>query len=54
MRFNFSSPLDMGRVTSKYIRTGYENGECKTRPHRPIAMPSCNNISFVTALYLVE
>jgi len=33
MRFNFSSPLGMGRVTSMYMRIGYEDGEGKTRPH---------------------
>jgi len=40
MRFNFSSPLDMGRVTGKYVRIGYGDGEGKTcPPPRPIAMP---------------
>ncbi|KEH23265.1 hypothetical protein MTR_7g072625 [Medicago truncatula] len=38
MEFNFSSPLGMGRVASKYMRVGDEDGEGKTRP-RPIAMP---------------
>jgi len=33
MRFNFSSPLGMSRITGKDMRIGYENGECKTRPH---------------------
>jgi len=33
MGFNFSSSLDMGRVTGKYIRIGYGDEECKTRPH---------------------
>ena len=43
-RSNFSSLLDMGRVTSKYCGVGYGDGEGKTRPHpRPIAMP--NSIS---------
>jgi len=38
MGFTFSSPLDMGRVTSKYMRIGYGDGECKTRPH-PAPLP---------------
>jgi len=33
IRFNFSSPLGMGRVTGKYMRIGYGDGEGKTRPH---------------------
>jgi len=33
MKFNFSSPLSMGKVTDKYIRIEYEDGEYKTRPH---------------------
>jgi len=33
MRFHFLSPLDMGRVTGKYIGIGDEDGEGKTRPH---------------------
>ena len=36
MEFNFSSPLGMG--TSKYMRIGYEDGECKTRLH-PAPLP---------------
>jgi len=40
MRFTFSSPLGMGRVTSKYMGEGDGDGEDKTHPHpRPIAMP---------------
>jgi len=35
MGFNFSSPLDMGRVMGKYMRIGYENWKCKTRPTPP-------------------
>jgi len=31
MRFNFSSPLGMGRETVKYMGVG--DGEGKTRPH---------------------
>ncbi|KEH25821.1 transmembrane protein, putative [Medicago truncatula] len=38
MRFNFSSPLGMGRVTGKYMRIGYGDGEGKTRPH-PAPLP---------------
>jgi len=33
MRFTFSSPLGMGRVTGKYMIIGYGDGKCKTRPH---------------------
>jgi len=33
MEFNFLSPLGMGRVTGKYMRIEYGNGECKTHPH---------------------
>jgi len=33
MRFNFSSSLGTGRVMNKYMRIGYEDEECKTRPH---------------------
>jgi len=38
MGFNFSSLLGMGRVTGKYMRIGYWDGECKTRPH-PTPLP---------------
>jgi len=38
MGFTFSSPLGMGRVTGKYMRIGYGDGECKTRPH-PAPLP---------------
>jgi len=38
MRFTFSSPLGMGRVMGKYMRIGYGDGECKTRPH-PAPLP---------------
>jgi len=43
MRFNFSSPLDMGRVTGKYMRIGYGDGECQTRPH-PAPLPCLNEV----------
>jgi len=33
MRFNFSSPLNLGRVTGKYMGVGDGDGEGKTRPH---------------------
>ena len=33
MRFDFASPLSMGRVTDKYVRVGYGNGEGKICPH---------------------
>jgi len=39
MRFNFSPPLGMGRVTGKYMKIECGDGEGKTRPH-PIAMPN--------------
>jgi len=32
MRFNFSTLFDMGKVTSKYMGVGYEDGEGKIRP----------------------
>jgi len=38
MGFNFSFPLDMDRVTDKYMKIGYRDGECKTRPH-PTPLP---------------
>ena len=38
MEFNFSSPLDMGVVTGKYMRIGYKDGKCKTHPH-PVPLP---------------
>ena len=41
MRFDFLSPLDMGRVAGKYMVVGYGNGEGKTCPPRPIVMPNC-------------
>ena len=41
MWFNFSSSLGMGRVTGKYMRIRYEDGECKTRPH-PAPLPCLN------------
>jgi len=33
MRFDFTSTLGMGRVTGKYLRVGYGDGEGETRPH---------------------
>ena len=33
MRFNFSSPLGKSKVPGKYMRIGYEDEKCKTRPH---------------------
>jgi len=33
MKFNSSSPFDMGRVMSIYMRVGDGDGEGKTRPH---------------------
>lgn len=39
MRFNFSSLLSMRRVTGKYLRLWYENGEVKILPH--LAPLSC-------------
>jgi len=33
MRFNFSSPLDIYKVTDKYIKIGYKDREGKTHPH---------------------
>ena len=33
MRFNFSSPFGMSRVTGKYMRVRDGDGEGKTRPH---------------------
>ena len=51
--FNFSSPLGMGRVTGKYIRIGYGDGECKTRPH-PAPMPCLvSTTSFLEGLWLI-
>jgi len=38
MGFTFSSPLGMSWVTGKYMRIGYGDGECKTRPH-PAPLP---------------
>jgi len=38
MRFNFSSPLGVGRVTSKYMGIGDGDEEGKTRPH-PAPLP---------------
>jgi len=38
MGFNFSSPLGMGRVTSKYMIIGYRDGEYKIHPH-PAPLP---------------
>jgi len=38
MRFTFSSLLGMSRVTDKYMRIKYGDGECKTR-HHPALLP---------------
>jgi len=46
MRFNFSSLLDMSRVTGKYIRIGYGDGEGKTRPH-PAPLPCLTSTIFI-------
>jgi len=42
MEFNFSSPLDMDKITGKYMRIRYGDVTCKTRPH-PIVMPTCTS-----------
>jgi len=54
MRFDFSSPLRIGRVTGKYMRVEYGNGEGKTRPHP--AMPNLFFIFFERAMpsYIIE
>jgi len=44
MGFNFSSPLGMGRITGKYMRIGYGDGECKTRPH-PAPLPCLGGVA---------
>jgi len=46
MRFNFSSPLGMGRVTGKYVRIEYGDREGKTRSH-PAPLP-CLMVGMVT------
>jgi len=33
MRFDFSSPLEIGRVTGMYMRIWYANEEGKTHPY---------------------
>ena len=38
MRFNFSSPLNIGRVTDKYMGVNDEDGNDNTRPH-PTPLP---------------
>jgi len=38
MRFDFSSPMGIGRVTGNYMRIGYGDREGKTRPH-PASLP---------------
>jgi len=45
MRFNFSSQLDMGRVTGKYMRIGDGDGEGKTHPH-PVSL-SCVKLKYL-------
>jgi len=45
MGFSFLSPLDIGRVTGKYMRIGYGDGECKTRPH-PAPLPCLPKLNF--------
>jgi len=52
MRFNFSSPLDMVRVTCKYMRIGYGDGECKTCPH-PAPLP-CLSQDRLNSLALIS
>jgi len=39
MRFDFSSPLIMDRVTSIYMGVGYGDGKIKLVSTPPIAMP---------------
>jgi len=43
MRFDFSSSLGMSRVTSKYVRVGYGDGEGK--PHSNPTLLSCRLIN---------
>jgi len=43
MRFNFSSPLSMGRVTGKYLRIGYGDGEGKTHDGASYIFSDQNN-----------
>ena len=47
MRFDFSSPLGMARVTGKYMEVGY-GGKVKLAPTTPIAIPRWKrlNVSF--------
>lgn len=46
MRFDFSFPLNMGRVNGKYLRVGYGDEKGDTRPHH--APLSC----LVTHIYI--
>jgi len=51
MMFDFSSPLGMGRVTGKYMRVWYENGEDKTCLH-PAPLPCLKTIGYKLIRYL--
>jgi len=51
MRFDFSFPLSIGRVTCKYMRVGYGDEEGKTRPH-PTPLSCLNETHYLTTLHL--
>jgi len=50
MGFNFSSMLGMGRVTGKYVRIGYGDGEGKTRLPPPLPCLAARVIPFAQVL----
>jgi len=43
IRFDFSFPLGMGKITGKYMRLGYGGREGKTCPH-PAPLPCLREI----------
>jgi len=49
MRFDFSSPLGMGRVTYKYMGEEYGDMEDKIHPH-PCPLPCIKNIINLNSL----
>jgi len=54
MRFNFSSPLGMGRVTGKYMGVGDGDGEGKTCPHpAPLPCLTKSRIIFLEIMYSI-
>jgi len=48
----FLIPMDMARVTGKYVKVGYRDGKGKTRPH-PISLSCLVKMDINMPLFLI-